>query len=193
MIRNKIILGEQGNWNCWGQAGRCWGMPHKGSNESQIPQKSFENCHQCCQGHQKKSKGSKEKFERKRKSSLDEGDYFQMKKFNQWTFFLLKGFASFLILMMFRSFLMSLRVRRISRVSLSGSTPSSFSEAKSPKTTSTMTTELLGNLRYKEDNNWLVLIDIISNSGLNQNIQVTFTKRFEWSHSDGWVKFLCSL
>ena len=49
-------------------------MPHKGSNESQIPQKSFENCHQCCQGHQKESKGSKEKFERKRKSSLDEGD-----------------------------------------------------------------------------------------------------------------------
>ena len=52
-------------------------MPHKGSNESQIPQKSFENCHQCCQGHQKESKGSKEKFERKRKSSLDEGENFK--------------------------------------------------------------------------------------------------------------------
>ena len=45
---------------------------------------------------------------------------------------------------------MSLRVRRISRVSLSGSTPSSFSEAKSPKTTSTMTTELWGSLRYEK-------------------------------------------
>ena len=55
-------------------------MPHKGSNESQIPQKSFENCHQCCQGHQKESKGSKEKFERKRESSLDEGIFLKKKK-----------------------------------------------------------------------------------------------------------------
>ena len=138
MIRNEIILGEQGNWNCWRQAGRAWGMSHKGSNESQIPQKSFENCHQCCQGHQKESKGSKEKFERQRKSCLDEGDNIIS---------LLKSYKNTLHSNAFRSFQMSWRVRRISRASLSGSTPSNFSEEKSPKTISTMITELWGSLR----------------------------------------------
>ena len=111
-------------------------MPHKGSNESQIPQKSFENCHQCCQSHQKESEGPKEKFERKRKSCLDEGKFVNL-------FITINNN----IPLMLRSFPMSWRVRRTSRGLQSGSTPSNFSEEKSPKTTSTMTTELWGSLR----------------------------------------------
>ena len=67
--------------------------------------------------------------------------------FTEVTKYLICIMNIFLISKMFRSFLMSWRVRRISRASLSGSTPSNFSGAKSPKTTSTMTTELWGSLR----------------------------------------------